>query len=56
MKIMTETNVHYDYLDLLRDSGITNMVLAAPFLAEEFALDPQESRKILLSWMKSLTP
>ena len=42
---------YYQYLEDLRQSGVTNMFGAAPYLQEEFGLDKREARKILLSWM-----
>ncbi len=48
---MSEENK--EYLDDLRESGITNMFGASPFLADEFGLDDKEAREILSEWMKS---
>ena len=42
---------YYQYLEELRQSGVTNMFGAAPYLQEEFGLDGREARSILLSWM-----
>jgi hypothetical protein len=42
-----------DFLLALRDSGVTNMFGAAPYLQREFGLDKREARKILANWMKS---
>jgi len=47
---MTE---YFDYLVELRDSGVTNMFGAAPFLQEEFGLDRAEARNVLIKWMES---
>ena len=44
---------YFAYLDDLRDSGVTNMFGAAPYLQEEFGLDRYEARDILLQWMQS---
>ncbi len=44
---------HKEYLDRLRESGVTNMFGAAPYLQEEFGLDRKEARAILLEWMHS---
>lgn len=45
---------YFGYLNDLRDSGITNMFGATPFLMKEFPeLTEQEARKILSDWMKS---
>ena len=42
-----------DFLVALRDSGITNMFGAAPYLQAEFGLDKREAREILANWMRS---
>jgi hypothetical protein len=42
-----------DFLLALRDSGVTNMFGAAPYLQKEFGLDKREAREILANWMKS---
>ena len=39
------------FLDELRDSGVTNMFGGAAYLADEFNLDKDVSRKILKKWM-----
>lgn len=44
---------YYAYLDALRESGVTNMFGAAPYLQQEFGLDRYEARKVLLQWMDS---
>ena len=46
-------NNYNEYLNNLRDSGVTNMFGAAPYLQEEFGLDKKEAKEILLTWMKS---
>lgn len=40
------------YLDLLRDSGETNMYGAAPYIANEFSISKYEARDVLAEWMK----
>lgn len=40
-----------DYLDELRESGVTNMFGAGTYLQDEFGLDPQEARDYLKTWM-----
>ncbi len=43
---------HLEFLDELRESGITNMMVAQPYLMLEFsALDDKESSAILSYWM-----
>ncbi len=42
----------YDYLDALRESGITNMFGAAPYIANAFDIDKKEAAEWLKKWMK----
>ena len=42
----------YDFLDDLRDSGITNMFGAAPYLMEAFELNKSEAKRVLIDWIK----
>ena len=44
-----------DFLVALRDSGITNMFGAAPYLQAEFGLDKREAREVLANWMQSFS-
>ncbi len=44
---------YLDYLDELRESGVTNMFGAAPYLEGEFSLSREDARTILSYWMKS---
>ena len=44
---------YYFYLDVLRKSGVTNMLGAGKYLMEEFHLDHQEARDVLSDWMKT---
>ncbi len=46
-------NKYLEYLDDLRDSGITNMFGAGSYLAEEFDLPIKDARIILKYWMKT---
>ena len=49
-----ETQEHFDFLEELRESGITNMFGAGPFLEDEFPdLNAQEARTVLGKWMDS---
>ena len=49
------TDEHYEYLMELRDSGVTNMFGAAPYLQEVFGLSRSEARAVLLEWMESFS-
>ena len=42
-----------EYLDRLRDSGVTNMFGAAPYVQNEFGVDKYEARKIVGEWMRT---
>ena len=46
---------HLEYLDGLRESGVTNMFGARPYLQEEFALPKSEAGAILSYWMQSFS-
>jgi hypothetical protein len=43
----------YVYLDDLRESAVTNMYGAAPFLAEAFDVPKPAARLVLASWMRT---
>ena len=45
---------YFEYLDALRDSGVTNMFGAVPYLMNEFPeLSMDEARNILKNWMNT---
>ena len=41
----------YQYLDVLRESGVTNMFGAAPYLGRAFGFEKKESHEWLSRWM-----
>ena len=45
----------FEYLDDLREEGITNMYGAAPYVREEFGYNKYESREFLAKWMKTFS-
>jgi len=45
----------HTFLDALRDSGVTNMFGAAPYLQNEFGLDKKEAREVLANWTQSFS-
>jgi len=47
------TKEHSDYLIALRDSGVTNMWGAAPYLEAHFSITSKEANAILIEWIKS---
>ena len=51
--INEEWTEYYVYLEELRESGVTNMFGATPYLREEFDLGRREAMKILSSWMEN---
>ena len=44
---------YFIFLDELRDSGITNMFGAGPYLEREFGLTRYQAKDILLEWMQT---
>lgn len=49
---MNDKQEYFEYLNQLRESGVTNMFGAAPYLQQEFGLDRYEARDVLLEWMQ----
>lgn len=47
------TDAHLTYLDILRDSAVTNMFGAGTYLVDEFDLSPRDARTVLQYWMSS---
>ena len=43
----------FEYLKDLRDSGVTNMWGAAPYIQEEFDISGKEATRFLLAWIES---
>jgi hypothetical protein len=43
----------HTFLDALRDSGVTNMFGASPYLQKEFGIDQKSAREVLANWMRS---
>lgn len=50
-----EFEEYFEYLDQLRESGVTNMFGATPYLIEEFGVDRPTARRILNEWMYSFS-
>ncbi|GAG89992.1 unnamed protein product [marine sediment metagenome] len=46
---------HLEYLDGLRESGVTNMFGARPYLKQSFDLNKKEAGEILAYWMKTFS-
>ena len=45
----------FDYLNALRDSGITNMFGATPYVQRVFGVPRKEAMDLLVEWMESFT-
>ena len=53
---MDANEKYYEFLDNIRESGVTNMFGATPYLAEAFSgLSEVEAREILKSWMDTFS-
>jgi hypothetical protein len=50
---MEKYTEEFEYLDILRETGVANMFGAAPYLKEEFGISTKEARSILSLWMES---
>jgi len=50
---MKLTQEHKDYLMALRDSGVTNMWGAGPYLEAAFNMTRAEANIVLIEWIKS---
>ncbi len=49
------TDEHLEFLDLLRESGVTQMFGAGIYLEETFGLPKAQARKILSYWMQTFS-
>lgn len=49
--MMIDKSEMFEYLDTLRESGVTNMFGAGPYLEQAFDIDRREAKTILLEWM-----
>ena len=47
------TDEHLEYLDVLRQSGATNMWGAGPYVEEEFGVTHKAAIEIVFYWMKT---
>jgi len=47
------TNEMLEYLDNLRDSGVTNMYAGGIYLEEEFGLPHDDAQTVLVYWMET---
>lgn len=54
MKI--DKNEMFEYLDTLRETGVTNMFGAGPYLEQAFDIDRREAKNVLFEWMRQYQP
>jgi len=47
------TDEQLNFLDILRESGATNMFGATPYLQDEFGLEKTKALDTLLYWMET---
>ena len=53
---LTEVETEYfEYLDELRESGVTNMYGAGAYLEDEFYIGKREAGDVLIKWMKTFS-
>lgn len=45
----------FEYLDNLRESGVTNMFGATSYLKWEFEIDMEEATELLVEWMQTFS-
>lgn len=43
----------FEYLDTLRETGVTNMFGAGVYLQQAFGVDRREAKSVLIEWMKT---
>lgn len=49
-------NKYWQFLEKLRESGVTNMFGAAPYLQSAFDISHKEAVSILVDWMDNYDP
>lgn len=57
MEVLTDTDKEemFEYLDRLRESGVTNMLGAGRYLADEFDMDITTARVVCSEWRKTFS-
>jgi hypothetical protein len=54
--MMIDKSEMFEYLDTLRESGVTNMFGAGQYLEQAFDIDRREAKSVLLEWMRQYSP
>ena len=56
MMLKQKLEEYFLFLECLKESGVTNMLGASPYLEEQFEeLNGSDSRKVLALWIQSYT-
>ena len=50
---MNSKEQYFNYLDILRESGVTNMFGAPAYLVDEFGISKYDARAITQEWMET---
>ena len=45
----------FEFLEELRESGVTNMLGAGPYLEVRFLMEPQTARRVLRAWLRTFS-
>lgn len=51
--MVTDKTEVFEYLDILRESGATNMFGAGPYVQDEFGVNKKEAKELVLEWMQT---
>jgi len=55
MKQVTQAQVNF-FLNDLRETGVTNMYGASPYIQEIFGVSRYDANRFLVNWMETFTP
>ena len=55
MKQVTQAQVN-KFLNDLRETGVTNMYGASPYIQEIFGVTKYDANRFLVNWMETFTP
>ncbi len=53
MTVNWEWKEYFIFLNVLRESGITNMFGAVPYMVKQCEMDARLARKVLAHWMEN---
>lgn len=54
-RIISENRLtqYFTYLDALRETGVTNMYFASPYIRDEFKTSDEVAERVLTLWMQT---